>query len=95
VRAKVYEVLLSTPREDWTIRGLAEASGDGVSISSARDTVYMLIAVAAMTVVPGTRALTVRLTAAGLTQLKSITDTWPPMRQPVREALDGNRVEAA
>jgi hypothetical protein len=86
VRARIYHVLLSAPLKDWTIRDLATACGDGVSTSSARDTVYTLIAAAAMTVVPGTRAVTVRLTAAGLTQLQSIVSAWPPMPQEVPDS---------
>jgi hypothetical protein len=36
----------------------------------------MLIAAGAMTVVPGNQAITVRLTAAGLTRLQSIEKDW-------------------
>jgi anti-sigma B factor antagonist len=80
IRERIYQVLLSYPRREWTIRDLAAASGDGVSISSARDAVYMLTAAAAMAAVPATRAVTVRLTADGRDQIQSIVDGWQSLR---------------
>jgi hypothetical protein len=76
VRERVYHVLLSAPGREWTVRDLAAATGPEVSASAARDIVYTLIAAAAMSTVPGNRAVTVRLTNEGLNQLRSIATAW-------------------
>jgi hypothetical protein len=49
-----------------------------------RDTIYILIAAAAMTVVPGYRAVTVRLTATGRNQLQSLEQAWQNRRPVTR-----------
>lgn len=74
IKERIYRVLLSSPAEEWTVRTLTTASDTGTS--SVRDTIYMLIAAGAMTVVPGNQAITVRLSAAGLTRLQSIEKAW-------------------
>jgi hypothetical protein len=76
VRARVYHVLLSAPGREWTVRDLAAATGPDISASAARDIIYALIAAAAMTIVPGNRAVTVRLTTEGINQLRSIDKAW-------------------
>ena len=82
IRERIYQVLLSQPREEWTVRTLKAAAGPDISISMVRDTIYILIAAAAMTVVPGHRAVTVRLTATGRNQLQSLEQAWQN-RRPV------------
>jgi hypothetical protein len=74
IKERIYRALLSSPAEEWTVRTLTTASDTGTS--SVRDTIYTLIAAGAMTVVPGNQAITVRLTAAGLTRLQSIEKDW-------------------
>jgi hypothetical protein len=80
IRERIYRVLLRYPRDEWTVRALATATGPDISPSAVRDTIYMLIAAAAMSVVPGNRAITVQLTAAGRTRLQSIEKTWRSAR---------------
>jgi hypothetical protein len=81
-RDRIYRVLLGAPHDEWTVSALATAAGPGISTSAARDTIYTLIAAAAMTIVPGHRAVTVQLTATGLTQLQSVEQAWQ-IRRPV------------
>jgi hypothetical protein len=76
IKEWIYRVLLSSPHEVWTVRTLTTAAASDIRTSSVRDTVYMLIAAGAMTVVPGNQAITVRLSAAGLTRLQSIVKPW-------------------
>jgi hypothetical protein len=96
LRERIYVVLLTSPRQDWTVRTLASATGSGVATSVVRDTIYMLIAAAAMTVVPGNRVITVRLNEAGLTRLQSIVKQWQsPRATRVPRQLTARQVEAA
>ena len=76
IKERIYRVLLSAPGEAWTVRTLTTAAGSDIRTSSVRDTIYMLIAAGAMTVVPGNQAITVRLSADGLTRLRSIEKAW-------------------
>jgi hypothetical protein len=75
-RERIYRVLLGQPHREWTVRTLTATAGTGISASAVRDTIYLLVAAAAMTVLPGNQALTVRLTADGLTRLQSIDKDW-------------------
>ena len=80
IKERLYRVLLRSPGEEWTVRTLTEATGSDVSTGSVRDTIYMLIAAGAMTVVPGNQAITVRLSAAGLVRLRSVEKAWQSRR---------------
>jgi hypothetical protein len=88
IRERIYRVLLSSPEQEWTVRALSEATGDDISVSVARDTIYTLIAAAAMTLVPGRPAITVRLTTTGLTQLQSIANAWQAVADPESRFAD-------
>jgi len=55
---------------------LTATAGTGISTSAVRDTIYLLVAAAAMTVLPGNQAITVRLTADGLMRLQCIDKDW-------------------
>jgi hypothetical protein len=72
----IYRVLLGDPHREWTVRTLTAMAGTGTSASAVRDTIYLLVAAAAMTVVPGNQVITVRLTADGLMHPKSIDKDW-------------------
>jgi hypothetical protein len=75
-RERIYRVLLSDPLREWTVRTLTATAGTGISASAVRDTIYLLVAAAALTVVPGNQVITVRLTADGLMRLRSIDTNW-------------------
>jgi hypothetical protein len=95
-RETVYRVLLSSqPPQEWTVRTLTDATGSKTTTSKVRDTIYMLIAAGAMTIVPGNQAITVRLNDAGLSQLQSIEKAWqnrPVARVPHRPAVSDDPV---
>jgi hypothetical protein len=76
-RLRMLALMLSRPEEEWTAAKLVEAlDGEPAPTSVVRDTFYLLMHDRSAEPVPFQRALTVRLTPAGLRILGATVARW-------------------
>lgn len=75
VRRQIYELLVSQPRGQWSVRTLTELL-PAVSVEAVRSTVYLLMDEDILLRLPKQRSLVVRLADDGRATLAEILGEW-------------------
>jgi hypothetical protein len=77
-RASVYACLLTAPHEPWTVRDIADGIDDPQygATNAIRDTIYVLLQDQVVEQLPFHAALTIRVTPAGVTLLRTLLWKW-------------------
>jgi hypothetical protein len=100
LRESIYALLVRSPTKSWTVRDLCGELGDGTRAFNdrVREVLYVLLADEALMTVAGHRSLTVALTEAGETALRSLVAGWngrPHNNTPARPLTPGASARGA